>query len=239
MSDPGSAGNETTVPTKKKVSPARNVIGLIVLIVMIAIGWFQYSAVIGYNAAVKAMDARTTAEDKDLMSVQEAETLLGKAPDGPGTDFQEGNRSFTTKTYSWWGPLKSYTLTAFYTKGASPYLHHFETEGAKLPQEKVMPIDFATIKAEGGGAGRPGGGPGPGMGGPRRGGGKGAGAKKKAADSADAVKSDASKPAATEKAADAKPGPDASKSEAAKGDAGKGASKKDADKEDAPKDAPK
>ena len=104
---------------------------------MLAVGWFQYSAVLGYNEAAKKLDARTVDDQQDLLRLPDAETMLGKAPDGPGNDYEDGGRSFTVKKYTWWGPIKSYTLTAFYTKEAHPYLHHFETEGAKLAPEPI------------------------------------------------------------------------------------------------------
>jgi hypothetical protein len=135
MSDPTSSGAENTVPSKKKTSSARNGIGLVVLLALLVVGWFQYSAVLGYNAATKALDARTVDEEQGLLGMQEAENLLGKSPDGPGSDFQEGHRTFTMTKYTWWAPFKSFTLTAFYTKEKDPHLHHFKTDGAELPPE--------------------------------------------------------------------------------------------------------
>jgi hypothetical protein len=137
MSDPGSAGTENAGSSKTKVSPARNVIGIIVLVAVIVAGWFQYSAVFAYNRAMKALDARTQDEDKGLLEVPEVESLVGKSPDGPGSDFQEGTRNFTRTKYTWRGPLKSYTMTAYYTKGAGPCLHHFEPDGATYVAETV------------------------------------------------------------------------------------------------------
>jgi hypothetical protein len=140
MSDPGSTGAESAATPKKKVSPARNAIGIIFLIVAVSIALSQFYAVLGYKAAVKALDARSQDEDKGLMQVPEVETLLGKSPDGPDTDFQEGNRTFTKKTYTWPAVLKSYTLTVFYTKGLGPCLHHFVPEGAEYtPETTVTP----------------------------------------------------------------------------------------------------
>ena len=131
MSDPSPSPAETTGSPKKKVSPTRNLIGLIVLVVVLAVAGFQYAALIRYTVAVKALDARAVDDDKGLMTNQEADSLLGKAPDGPGSDFTEEGRNFTKKTYTWQGPLKSFTLTAVYTNGAAAFLHHFETQGEK------------------------------------------------------------------------------------------------------------
>ncbi len=139
MSDPGSTGTENTSSSKKKISPARNVIGLVVLAAVVVAGWFQYSAVFAYNRALRALDARAQDEDKGLMEVPEVESLVGKSPDGPGSEIQDGARTFTKTKYTWRGPLKSYTLTAYYTKGAGPCLHHFEPDGATYVPEPVGP----------------------------------------------------------------------------------------------------
>ncbi len=131
MSDPGPSPTENTGSPKKKVSPTRNLIGLIVLVVVLAVAGFQYAALIRYTVAVKALDARALDDDKGLMTNQEADSLLDKAPDGPGSDFTEEGRRFTKKTYTWQGPLKSFTLTAYYTNGVAAFLHHFEAQGEK------------------------------------------------------------------------------------------------------------
>jgi hypothetical protein len=138
MSDVTSSETERAVPPKKSVSSTRNFIALLVLLAVAALGWIEYSAKSAYNAAVTKLDARTQDENKGLVSVQEAETMLGKEADTPGTDIHDTLRDYTRKTYSWRGLLKPYTITAFYTKGANPYLHHFETEGAKPPAEPVI-----------------------------------------------------------------------------------------------------
>ena len=135
MSDPSSTGTENTSSSKKKISPARNIVGIVILAAVVVAGFFQYSAVFGYNRAVKALDARSQDEDKGLMQVPDVESLVGKSPDGPGSDFDDGSRTFTKTKYTWRGPLKSYTLTAYYTKGPGPCLHHFESDGATYVPE--------------------------------------------------------------------------------------------------------
>jgi len=135
MSDVTSSKTEKAGPPKKGVSAARSVIGIVILIAVAAFAWLEYSAKSGYNAAVNALNARTQDENQGLLTLQEAQSLLGKAPDGPGSDVHDINRDFTKMTYSWRGLLKPYTLTAYYTKGASSYLHHFETEGATVAPE--------------------------------------------------------------------------------------------------------
>jgi hypothetical protein len=143
MSDPSPSPTENTGSPKKKVSPTRNVIGLIALVVVLAVTGFQYAALIRYTVAVKALDARAVDDDKGLMTNQEVDSLLGKAPDGPSSDFTEEGRNFSKKTYTWQGPLKSFTLTAVYTNEAATFLHHFETQG-----EKYVP-KWSSVKATG------------------------------------------------------------------------------------------
>jgi hypothetical protein len=139
MSVPSSPDSAKTGAPKKRVSPTRNIIGLVVLLALVAVGWLEYSAKFGYNGAVKALETRTQDEEKGLMDVQEAETLLGKSPDGPGIDVDDSGRIFTKKTYTWRALLRPQTLTAFYTKEATPHLHHYETEGAKFVPDPNPP----------------------------------------------------------------------------------------------------
>jgi hypothetical protein len=139
MSVPSSPGSATTGAPKKGVSPARNIIGLVLLLALAVVAWLEYSANFGYNGAVKALEARTQDEEKGLMDVQEAETLLGKSPDGAGIDVEDNGRKFTKKTYTWRALLRPRTLAAFYTKEATPHLHHYETEGAKYVPEENPP----------------------------------------------------------------------------------------------------
>ena len=132
MSEPSSVGPEKTVPAKKPVSPARNIIGLIVLVGVLVVR--LVSSISETAASMRPWRHSKLGlqdEDKDLMTVQEAENLLGKEADGPAVDFQEGVWNFDKKTYTWRGLLKNYTLTAYYTKEKDSRLHHYETEGSK------------------------------------------------------------------------------------------------------------
>jgi hypothetical protein len=136
MSEFSSSATGKAGAPKKPVSPVRNIIGIVVLIAVCVAGWFQYSALAGYNAAVNKLEARSQEEGKDLMTESEAATLLNKEPDDAGTDVKEGNFDFKKKTYTWRG-LKSYTVTAYYTKTKAPALHHFETTDKKYEAEPV------------------------------------------------------------------------------------------------------
>jgi hypothetical protein len=139
MSVPSSPSPEQTGPQKKGVSPARNIAGIVVLILVLGVGGYEYSVKSKFNTAVGALNARIADEDKTLATVQEAEGLLGKPADGPGVDAVFNNQTFATRTYTWPGLIKSYTLVAFYTKGADPGLHHIESEGAKLAEDPKSP----------------------------------------------------------------------------------------------------
>jgi hypothetical protein len=141
MSNPSSTTPEDVGPPKKAISPARNIIGVLVLIAVVAVGVLQYSQLMGFNAAAGRLQTRFEDETKDLMTEPEVDQLLGKAPDGPGSDYDDGNAHYTRTTYTWSGLLKSYTLAAYYTKQKEPKLHHYETEGTKLaPPPAQKPI---------------------------------------------------------------------------------------------------
>jgi hypothetical protein len=154
MSELDSAGPEKTSPEKQHVSPARNIVGLIVLVGVLAFGWLEYTPKRGFNSAVAALEARTADEEKGLMTVPEAEAILGKEADGPAVDVKEGDYNFSKKTYTWRGLLKQYTVTAYYTtEKKEPHLHHYETEGTKFELPKAK-----SVTAPAGGSGRGGGG---------------------------------------------------------------------------------
>ena len=87
MSDPSVSEPSRPGSSKKPISPARKIIGAVALVALVGVAWLEYSALLGYNSAVRRFQARSEDESKDLMTVQEAETLIGKSPDGPGTDF--------------------------------------------------------------------------------------------------------------------------------------------------------
>src|SRR5579875_3484325 len=73
MSGPGSSAPGTASPAKQPVSPARNIIGIIVLIAVVVVGWLEYSAKAGYNAAVTAVNQRLEDEEHGLPTQSEIE----------------------------------------------------------------------------------------------------------------------------------------------------------------------
>ncbi len=156
MSEPSSSAPNATTPAKPEVSPTRNLIGLIVLVVVLIVGGMQVIAVMGYSSAVKKLNARAAEETKDLMSEDEAEKLMGgKKPEGEGEKVQDGNYTFLKKTYTWTGPIKSYPIYAYYmTSQLGTSLHHFETEQEKYVAEKP-PATPATPPQTKGAGGHP------------------------------------------------------------------------------------
>jgi hypothetical protein len=191
MSDASSVGPANT--TAQPFWNTRNIIGLIVLAGVTAIGAIEYSAYFGHKWAVSALNTRASDEDKELMTISEAEKLLGKEPDGPASEFNEGVWNFDQKTYTWSGLLKKHTVTAYYTKGKDARLHHFESDGAKLEPAPVRTVEISTQKQQ----------PPPGA---RGGGGGGAGKTKSKTSSAAKDKTDSKDKAADadDKGADAK-----------------------------------
>ncbi len=141
MSEPSPAATSKAGAPKKPVSPVRKAISVVILVAVCIVGFFQYSAVLGYNAAVKALRARSEVEDKDLMTEAEAEKLMGdKKPDDAGSDALVDSETFTKKTYTWKGLIKTHTVTAYYRKTKStPALHHFETDEEKYKPEPRLP----------------------------------------------------------------------------------------------------
>ena len=139
MSEMSSSAPEKSGPAKKPVSPARNVIGLIVLVAVVVVGGLEVWAKFGYNSAVNALNDRMKDEDKGLMTLPEAETMIGKAPDDAGSDVQEGNFTFLKKNYTWKGLISSYTLSAYYTNKTAPALHHIEAGKEYTPEPRATP----------------------------------------------------------------------------------------------------
>lgn len=116
---------------KAKVSPARNVIGVILLVGFSSAAILEVVANRGYNSAVTKIEARMPKDSMDpsdknsvLPTQKEAEKLIGKGPDGPLV--KEGHDQ--KATYSWQGLRKKYTLKAYYTNEKEPSLIRIETE---------------------------------------------------------------------------------------------------------------
>lgn len=158
MSEPGAVEPEKTAPAKKPISPARNIIGLIVLAAAVVVGVLEYSAYFGHRWAAAALKARVEDQEKDLMTLEEAETLLGKSADASTVDEKDNPYGFSKKTYTWRGLLKQYTLTAYYTKEKQPHLTQYETGGDKVERPAPTNAGIGVARKKGsGGAGTKGG----------------------------------------------------------------------------------
>jgi hypothetical protein len=116
---------------KPKVSPMRNLIGVILLVVFSCAAFLEISSNRAYTSAITKLEARmpkdsTDPSDKNgtLPSQVEVEKLIGKAPSGPLV--KEGGEQ--KATYSWQGLRKKYLLKAYYTNEKAPNLIRIETQ---------------------------------------------------------------------------------------------------------------
>lgn len=118
-------------PKKTKVSPTRNIIGVILLIGFSAAAILEFTANRGFTSASKKLVARMpddnsdpNGKDAELPTKIEVEKLIGKSPDGPLV--KESGEQLAT--YSWQGLKKKYVIKAYYTTDKQPSLKRFETE---------------------------------------------------------------------------------------------------------------
>jgi hypothetical protein len=120
MSAPGES--DRTPPAKPvpkaKVSPVRNIVGLVLLIALVVVAFVEFQAVQQAKAACQKVNKRLEAEESDLPTQKEIETMIGRKPDGPGTT--EGDQ--VTLQYTWRGIFRKHTMTAVYRKTTDLYL---------------------------------------------------------------------------------------------------------------------
>jgi hypothetical protein len=126
MQDEGTATPGVKPKTKKQVSPVRNIIGLAVLIGCSAIAFIEYNANHQYNAGVTKLDATLAKEEGDMLSKDQVEAMLGKAPDSEPV--VQGDE--LKATYTWKGVFRTYSLTTYYTNQKPPKLRRTESEKA-------------------------------------------------------------------------------------------------------------
>jgi hypothetical protein len=122
MADGDGGGSEQLEPRKtegggkKKISPLRNVIGVVLLVTFATVAVLEFQANRGYNAAMNALVAKMPSDedaDAGLLPMVEAEKLIGKPADGPAV--KEAN--LLKKTYTWRGAVRTHKLVAFYSVG--------------------------------------------------------------------------------------------------------------------------
>lgn len=116
---------------KGKVSPARNVVGFVLLVAFTGAAIFEVMANRGYNSAVTKMEKRLPKDESDpsdknsvLPTQVEAEKLIGKSPDGPLV--KEGTEQ--RATYSWQGLRRKYALNVYYTNDKMPSVIRIDTQ---------------------------------------------------------------------------------------------------------------
>ncbi|WP_169978026.1 hypothetical protein [Tautonia rosea] len=113
--------------TKAKVSPARNAISMVLLIVLLIVGGLELNALFQFNSAVDRLDKALESNEDDLLPLTQVEEILGKKPDGPLQDDQPGMQS---TTYTWRGAIRSHVLVGFYSYGDAPGMVKYEIGSA-------------------------------------------------------------------------------------------------------------
>jgi hypothetical protein len=120
--DEGAAREQAEPGPKKKVSPARNAIGLVLLVAFSAVAYKEWDANRRSNAAIFKLNQVLANNEDDLLSMEQVEGLLGRGPDGPGV--AEGQEKKVT--YTWRGVFRKYPVVAVYTNKSRPALLRIE-----------------------------------------------------------------------------------------------------------------
>jgi hypothetical protein len=118
----GTAPGRAEPGLKKKVSPVRNAIGLVLLVVLSAVAYLEWDANRRSNAGIAKLNLALAKEEGDLLTMEQVEGLLGRGPDGPGVT--EGRE--LKVAYSWRGVFRKYPLIAVYKNGKEPALLRIE-----------------------------------------------------------------------------------------------------------------
>jgi hypothetical protein len=112
----------------KKVSPARNIVGAVLLVTFSGIAILEFYAKNGFNQAVAALERRLPKDSDarviELPSRVEAEKILGRKADGPLVNEGAEQRA----TYTWRGPVRKHMVTAYYTTDKAPSLVRISTD---------------------------------------------------------------------------------------------------------------
>src|SRR4051812_18337227 len=116
--DEGTIGERARHEGEKKVSLARNAIGVVLLVSISMVAYLEWSANRRSAAAISKLNAVLGKEQADLLSMREVEDLIGRKPDGP---VAEENGALKV-TYTWKGVFRRYPLIAFYKKQSTPKL---------------------------------------------------------------------------------------------------------------------
>jgi hypothetical protein len=120
--DKGTAPGRAEPGLRKKVSPVRNVIGLVLLVSFSAVAYWEWDANRRSSVGIARLNRALSGEEGDLLSMEQVEGLLGRGPDGPGV--AEGRE--LRVTYTWRGVFRKYPLVAVYTNNKQPALLRIE-----------------------------------------------------------------------------------------------------------------
>jgi hypothetical protein len=120
--DEGTAPGRAGPGLKKKVSPARNAIGLVLMVAFSAVAYLEWDANRRSSAGIARLNQALANEEGDLLSMEQVGGLLGRGPDGPGV--AEGQEMKVT--YAWRGVFRKYPLVAVYTNKSQPALLRIE-----------------------------------------------------------------------------------------------------------------
>ena len=116
--DEGTVTGPAESGRKRKVTPARNAIGVLLLASFSAIAYVEWDANRRSNAGISRLNQALANEEGGLLSMEQVEGLLGRKPDGPGVA-EGGERKVT---YTWRGVLRNYRLVAVYVGKDRPGL---------------------------------------------------------------------------------------------------------------------
>jgi thiol-disulfide isomerase/thioredoxin len=127
--DDGTIGEPAKPEAKKKVSPARNAIGGVLLVAISTVAYLEWSANRRSSAAVGKLNALLNKPDGDLLSMEQVDTLLGRKPDGPVVEENGALKA----TYTWKGVFRQYPLIAIFRKQSPPKLLRIWMAGGEPP----------------------------------------------------------------------------------------------------------
>lgn len=123
-------GNETAAAgkqpekAKKATSPVRTVVGLVLVVVLSGVAYIEFTNNQNFKAAVAALDVALEKEDAGLLSDQDVQSKVGRAPDGPAVKEAGG----TKMSYTFQGVFKRHRIMAYYNNEAKPHLLRYATE---------------------------------------------------------------------------------------------------------------
>jgi hypothetical protein len=114
---------------QKKVSPARNAIGVVLLVSLSTVAYLEWSANRRSGAAISKLNEILGKEEGDLLSMKEVEDLIGRKPDGPAIE----ENGVLKVTYTWKGVFRQYPLFAIYRNQSPPMLLRIGMADGKAP----------------------------------------------------------------------------------------------------------